>query len=460
MKQAKSSSTSVTSISQFARGRGDQKGIRRFLKPRRLFVFAFLSIIMLVMGALGWLSYRANAALNQISDGSEGESQGLFSFLNKPDDALLEGEADGRVNILFLGMGGKGHPGGQLTDTVMIASIMPEEGKVALFSLPRDLYVPIPDHNWAKLNSAHAVGEQAKAGTGPALAKQTVSDVAGIPIHYYVRIDFDGFVKLVDALGGVDITVEKAIADPFYPDDALVGYDPFYLKAGQRHMDGEIALKYARSRETTSDFDRARRQQQLIGALKDKALSAGVLLNPKKLTEFLDILGTHVRTDLSAWEMERFLTLAKTLNTDQISNRVFDTASDSPLTSKTDPRAGYIIVPRSGNFDELRAEIDEIVGETDDTSATISIENASGTSSIAGNAALLLRGYGYQVDQVSTAKATRQTSQLLVADPVAYPTLKRFLEERFSVTATASGQGLSSDFVLVIGKDYASKITP
>lgn len=431
-----------------------QTSVRRYFKPRRFLVFALMAIALGLLGTVGWLSYRANAALDQISD-SDDKAQGLLSFLTKPDDAKLKGETDGRINVLFLGMGGKGHPGGQLTDTIMVASILPDDGKVALISLPRDLYIPIPDHGYGKLNSAHAIGEQAETGGGPALAKEAISDLIGMPIHYYVRIDFDGFVKLVDALGGLDVTVENAISDPYFPADDMISYDPFYIKAGPTHMSGSTALKYARSRETTSDFDRARRQQQLIKAIKDKAFSASVLLNPAKLSEFLNILGNHVRTDLAAWEMERFLELSQNLDGEKFTNKVFDTATGSPLTSRSDERAGYIIVPRTGNFNEFRAEVKNIFSEDDEALATIAIENASGTANLGGNVALLLRGYGYQVTSVTTAKSVRATSRLVAKDAAAYPKLQDFLQDRFGVAAETTSPVPTTDFVLIIGKDYA-----
>jgi len=235
-------------------------------KQARRWLFGLAAVLSLgVLGTVGWLSYQATAALSQISDApNDRQSGGLLGlpFLaNRPEVQQLQGEADGRVNILLIGMGGTGHKGGLLTDTIMVLSIKPEAKQAALLSIPRDLYVPIPGAGSAKINSAHALGEQRETGTGPALAKSVVGTVLDLPIHYYIRVDFAGFTKLIDAVDGLDINVEKAIADPFYPDERTEGYAPFYLKAGPKHMDGKLALKYARSRETTSDFDRARRQQ-------------------------------------------------------------------------------------------------------------------------------------------------------------------------------------------------------
>ncbi|MBI4175524.1 LCP family protein [Candidatus Berkelbacteria bacterium] len=413
--------------------------------------------LLVVIGVFGWLGWRANIALSQISAAPADEKGSILTFLTKHQDAQLKGEAEDRINILLLGMGGSGHPGGSLTDTIMVFSLAPKEGRGALLSIPRDLYVPIAGDGAGKLNSAHATGEQMHIGSGPTVAQETVEAVLGIPIHYFIRIDFKGFIQLVDALGGVDVTVEKAINDPFFPDERLEGYEPFYLQAGPTHMDGDLALKFARSRETTSDFDRARRQQQLLKAIKDTLLSAGVLTNPSRLVDLLDIAGNHIRTDLSSAEMERFLQIGKNLDLSALTTKVLDTASSGPLESRTEDGVGYIIVPRAGrnNFSAVQMIAKNLLQPSVLESATISIQNASGRSELGGNVALLLRGYGYQVAEVTTQTPTASQSQVLVARSDLFPQTAAFLAERFGVAPTVTTRSLHSDFLLILGSDYA-----
>lgn len=430
----------------------------RAAQSRHVVLVTFLCVVLSLIIGVTWLGYRAAAALSKISDAPSDRQTGLLPaipFLGQQKTDLLQGEEDNRINILLLGMGGSGHPGGQLTDTIMVMSFAPRDGKVALLSIPRDLYVQISGDGYGKLNSAHAVGEQGQSGQGPAVAKATVSKVLQIPLHYYVRIDFQGFTKLVDALDGVDVNVEKALADPLYPDEKLEGYSPFYLKAGQTHMNGALALKYARSRETTSDFDRARRQQQLLGALRAKALSLGTLTNPKKMTEILEIAGNHVRTDLAVWEMERFFGMVRDINTDTLVNKVLDTKSDGPLTSRTDERAGYIIVPRKGNFSELQLIARNLLSGEATGPATIAIRNGSGGAGLGGKIALLLRGYGYTITDITSVK-DQATSQLVQKSMSQFTDTSEFLAERFDVKATQDTTGKQAeDFILTIGQDYA-----
>jgi len=246
-------------------------------KTSKIVKWFILVFLLIGLGVGSWVGYTANRALKKITDDSGNSNSSLFSFLGDFDSNNLKGKAQGRTNILLLGMGGKNHPGGMLTDTMIVLSINYSEKKIGLISVPRDLWVPIPGFGSAKINEAYADGEknntaQKTTGGGGTLASRTVENILGIPIHYYVSADFDGFKKAVDTLGGVDIYVEKPIYDPFYPAANMINYDPFKIDAGQHHMDGALALKYARSRETTSDFDRSRRQQQVMSAMKDKKI--------------------------------------------------------------------------------------------------------------------------------------------------------------------------------------------
>ena len=431
----------------------------RFVRVRRFLMWLFLVLFLSGLATVGWLGYQARAALSRISEAptERQNSGGLLPFLHPAEIPKLHGEESNRINILLLGMGGLGHPGGTLTDTMMVLSFQPNGGRLALLSLPRDLYVPIPGHGSAKLNSAHADGEQDKSGGGPALVETTVSNLLGIPINYYLRVDFAGFTKLVNAVGGVDVIVEKTINDPFFPDAKLEGYEPFYLKAGPTHMDGTLALKFARSRETTSDFDRSGRQQLILKALKEKVLSLGTLANPKKVLDLIGIAGDHVRTDLAVWEIERLVELGKDIQPDKITTRVLDTAADGPLTSRTDEQAGYIIVARRGNFSELQKIAKNMLTSQPTTQATIAIRNASGQAALGGNLALLLRGYGYQVSEVTMEPKVVAKSRLITADQNTYPEITNFFKQRFGVTPEPPTSQQTSDFVMIVGQDYAKK---
>jgi len=187
-----------------------------------------------------------------------------------------------RLTILLMGLDKRpGEEGrGFRSDTMMILSLDPTSGRLSMLSIPRDIYVPIPlsgETEMRPINTAYVLGELRRPGYGPGLAAETVEYNFGIKIDYYVVLSFESVIYLVDAIGGIDIDVPTEIDDPEFPDFYTYGYDPLYIPAGRIHMDGVLALKYARTRHQTSDFDRARRQQQVILALRERATKAEVL---------------------------------------------------------------------------------------------------------------------------------------------------------------------------------------
>jgi len=216
--------------------------------------------------------------------------------------AGLSADVSGRTNILILGKGDAGHAGENLTDTIMVLSYDRATKRVAQISIPRDIRMNIPGYGYAKVNAANADG-------GPELAAQTISDTLGIPIDYYVLVDFTGFKQLVDAVGGVDVDVKTALIDSSYPCDnnqyAVCGLD---IEPGWQHMDGTRALQYTRCRKGTcgNDFGRAARQQEVLGLVRDKAVRLQTLLNLTELKAITDAIGNSVQTDMSARQMLEF----------------------------------------------------------------------------------------------------------------------------------------------------------
>ena len=215
-----------------------------------------------------------------------------------PEEA---GASDSQVNILLLGsderINGDEPP---RTDTLLLLTLDLRRHSAGMISLPRDLWVPIPGYNLtSKINTAYAIGEQRGYPLGGAqLAKDTVSSFIGQPVQYFVQADFNGFVRFVDEIGGITVHVPQTIHDPEYP-TADYGYQTFHLEAGTRVLDGQTALKYARTRNMDSDYGRAARQQQLIRAIADKVISAEMI--PTLMMKAPQLLSTtwgSVRTDM------------------------------------------------------------------------------------------------------------------------------------------------------------------
>lgn len=210
-------------------------------------------------------------------------------------------ESDRQVNILLLGsderIDGEEPP---RTDTLLLLTLDLRRHTAGMISLPRDLWVPIPRYNvTSKINTAYAIGEQRGYPLGGAqLAKDTVSSFIGQPVQYYVQADFNGFIRIVDEIGGITVHVPQTIHDPEYP-TADYGYQTFHLEAGTRVLDGQTALKYARTRNTDSDYGRAARQQQLIRAIAEKVIDAEMIPTLiAKAPRLLSTIWGSVRTDM------------------------------------------------------------------------------------------------------------------------------------------------------------------
>jgi LCP family protein required for cell wall assembly len=198
---------------------------------------------------------------------------------------LQSGFPGNYLNIVLLGSDKREDSATWRTDTIIIVSVDTESDYVRLLSIPRDLWVDIPGHGYDRMNTADLWGELEREGSGPEVVKQTIYQSLGIPIHYYVRVDFDGFTKIIDAIGGLDIDVECPLTD-------------IELEPGMQHMDGELALLYARSRITTNDFDRSRRQRKLLMALWEQGLSVSVIPRLPGLSRALaDTLQTDIPFD-------------------------------------------------------------------------------------------------------------------------------------------------------------------
>lgn len=250
-------------------------------------------------------------------------------FLKIAGDELIT-DKYGHTNFLILGTGDKNHEGADLTDTIILASLDDENKLISMLSIPRDLYIKDKEVGNSKINEALHYGKiyYESEIKGIEYLKGKVERLTGTEIHYWARINFQGFKDLVDALGGIDIFVEEDIYDPYYPKDGTYLYETFSISAGQHHLDGETALKYARSRKTTSDFDRAQRQQQIIYAIKEKALQTETILNQEKVKKLLNALKSNIDTNIKVGEILTLGAIASEYGQDSITQRLIH---DDPI---------------------------------------------------------------------------------------------------------------------------------
>lgn len=212
-----------------------------------------------------------------------------------------------------------------LVDSLLLLSIDPKAGGVGLLSIPRDLYVTVPgEDERQRINRAHLLGEwRSPNGGGALLLQQTLFQNFGMRIHNYLLLDFTALIQSVDQLGGVEITIDYDIADERYP-DMNFGYDPFYLAAGTHWLNGYDALRFARTRHGNNDVRRAERQQQVIYAIRDRALSLDFLDLLGRLPGLLAALGNNVYTGLSLDEIIQLAVFARDIKLEDINMRVMN----------------------------------------------------------------------------------------------------------------------------------------
>ncbi|HPW48138.1 MAG TPA: LCP family protein, partial [Candidatus Saccharibacteria bacterium] len=377
-----------------------------------------------------------------------------LAFNANIDPHLLNGEGDGRVNILLLGKGGEGHAGGDLTDSMMIASIDPINNKLAFMSIPRDLWVQPRELGHMKINAVYANVKNAalnrnykdKNGAedrGINAVTQTVEKYMGINIHYYSMIDFVAFEEAVNTIGGIDITLEEPFSDP----TMLVGRRYFSLPAGKSHLNGGYALAYARSRYGTSrgDFDRGEQQQKVIVGIKNKIMSTSTYANPVKVSQLLGTFGSKIRTNLSIDDTMRVYGISKRLSEGDISH--FDLAQEPRAVVKTANIAGQsVVIPKAGvdNYDQVKAFVRNKLkdGFIIKENPSIIVLNGTNTVGLAQRRADELKSYGYKIARVGDATVKDiQYTVLIDKTKGKKKYTKRYLERRLNVKAVGGVKG-------------------
>jgi LCP family protein required for cell wall assembly len=272
---------------------------------------------------------------------------------------------------------------------------------------------------WRKINNVNAYAEAKNPGSGGLAISQALGDVLNIPIDYYVRMDFDGFVNIIDELDGVEVYVDNILDDKKYPilgmEDAEpyeARYETLYLPVGWQKMDGSLALKYVRSRHAYgiegSDFARSRRQQKVIEAAKEKFLSKSIIFRPTIITNVIDELQEHMSTNLKIWEIIKLWDIAKNISKENITNKVLDNSSSGLLVDARGEDNAYILTPRSGDFSEIQYLVNNIFSDAPIQTkekvavekATLEVRNGTWINGLASVTAMDLEKYGFNISRI------------------------------------------------------------
>jgi LCP family protein required for cell wall assembly len=397
----------------------------------------------------------------------------------------------GTKNILIAGIGGAGHDGSLLTDSIMLASINSDGGYVTLVSIPRDLYVAYPKGygSAGKINALYSMGVGNKVGIK--LLAEKVSQITGQGIDGYIVIDFSGFKNIVDALGGIDIDAPKDLVDREYPDNNW-GYEIFTVRAGLQNFDGETALKYARSRHSTSDFDRSERQQLLLKWIKEKAFSLGFFTSPTKINEVYTAVVSHLDTSMTLGDIGDFALRLKDIKTDHIniynlSNECVGikcTAGAYLYTPSREYFAGAsVVIPENASatklsyYDDIRRFTGFVFRFPDirKERAPISIISGKGKSNTAKSIITSLGKLGITFDDKKTLTESTGSidnshiniywnSEAEIGTPASSPIIQalKFLEEKIPYSTVIHNEYITTDgprIEIVVGNDIGSYFT-
>jgi len=358
-----------------------------------------------------------------------------------PTTASQVSVQDDYTNIILLGSDKRPSSGAWRTDSMIVVSIDQANGVVRLLSIPRDLWVYIPGHGYNRINTADLWGELAKKGGGPERVKQTIYQNLGIPIDYYIRVDFQGFMNIINTVGGVDIDVECPLPD-------------IKLLPGMHHMNGAEALRYARSRKSTNDFDRGRRQRKVVMALWDQALTLDVV---PRLPQLWLTMADSFKTDLPLEEVINLAYLGTTIERQRIRSKAIDASMTQAWTT---PAGAAVLLPRE---EKIRAALQSFyapLGASElDTSNRVRIQVMNGWSRREAEqlAAAALKWEGYKI--VSTSLAERQDmskTEIIVynGDQARGEQIARLLDVPLTSVRLEPDPSQPADVQVILGADY------
>ncbi|MFO7536654.1 MAG: LCP family protein [Chloroflexota bacterium] len=455
-----------------------------------LWIYGVMGLLLLIIlaGSSLWLyqTVRDTVAAFEISEPE-------FGFVNDPQAELILGEnglaapqvvdtspplvsSDALrpwqgvepVTLLLLGVDQRCDEDGPThTDTLMVVTIDPVEKTAAMLSLPRDLWVTIPGFDVDRINQAHYLGGAYEyPGGGPALAVETVEAFIGLSINYYLTINFDAFIRIVDQIGGIELDVPERINDPTYPDHCY-GHDPFTIEAGQQHLDGESALKYARTRATFGgDVDRAGRQQAVVLAVRERILKLDMV--PQLIRQAPNLWQTlqdNVRTNLSLDKAIQLGLLVQEIPGDNIQTAVIDYDYVYPETT-VDER--QVLVPIRDKVRELRNDIfvpasapapisDGLAVQMAAESARVAVYNGTAVFGLASETQTYLETFDVNISEIGNADAaTYRTTRII--DYGSHPHTVRYLIQLMNIPPlnVSNGSRPDGDFdvLVIIGDDW------
>ena len=470
-------------MNRFNRPQGPQHVRRRrsgIALPEGWPTYALLGAFVLVVVGVAYLVFIG--VRNLVSGAPLGASGADISAGpgNAAEQAAIEGGeldeddpmwSEGRVTVLLMGIDEReSEDGPWRTDTMILLTMEPATRTAGMISIPRDLWVEIPDYgSYDRINTAFFRGDRDHypGGGGPALAMKTVQQNFGISVNHYVTVNFQAFTELVNQIGCIPISVPETIDDPTYPAITGNGYDPFYIEEGEHCLEGDQLLKYARTRATFgSDFDRARRQQQVIYAIRDEVLRTGQMPSLiSKAPELYNTLADNIQTNFDERQLIQLARLAADIPQENICSAVI--SGDYIDRFETLPDGSQVVIADRASVRQLILDIFAGTGqcspETQDEAeaaraenATITVLNGTRQEGLASETGDRLSAAGLNVVEVGNADRF-DYSETVITDHSGNEATARYLAAVLgvpeSVIVTTETPSAMYDVEVVLGAD-------
>jgi LCP family protein required for cell wall assembly len=427
---------------------------------RRIAIWVASVLIIVLLAGAGYVGWKFIRDTGKIASG------GIFGLLTQ---TTLDGEANGRVNILLAGDSADdpGHGGANLTDSIMIVSIDTKNNTAFMMSIPRDLWVDIPGHGYGKVNSAYEEG-------GMGLLEQVVDQDFGIHMNYYALVDYTAFKSAVNAVGGITVDIQSPDPRGIYdPNIAASDNGPLILKNGVQTLDGQTALNLARARNDPTpsgltgyglpngDFDRAANQRLMLAALEKKALSSSVWANPIKIGQLLDSLGNNVTTDFKTDQLLRLYTLAKKIQVSNIKSLSLTLGKYTKNYTTSNGQSAVIPEDGLGDYTGLQLYVQQQISTNPvvKEGATAVVLNGSGVSGLAKKESAALISQGIDVTTYATAPESYTSTTIEDNSAGADPATLNLLNTTYNPVLSSSvslAKYYSVDFVIILGANYGA----
>ncbi|HUD11185.1 MAG TPA: LCP family protein [Candidatus Saccharimonadia bacterium] len=440
-------------------GRARPDRTRRRPRRKRIVLTITSAILAVILVSVGYVGWKFVQTATKISGGS------IFGLLS---DTKLDGEAQGRVNILLAGDSADdpGHGGADLTDSIMVVSIDTKTNQAYMLSIPRDLWVNIPGHGYAKINSAYEDG-------GMPLLEQVVDQDFGIHLNYYALVDYTAFKSAVNAVGGITVDIKSSDPRGIYDPNISKSDDgPLLLKNGVQQLDGQTALNLARARNDPTpsglvgyglpngDFDRAANQRMMLQALETKTLSTGVWANPIKIGQLLDSLGNNVTTDFKTDQLLRLYQLVKKVNVSSIKSLSLTVGKQIQNYTTSDGQSALIPESGLGNYTGLQLFVRQqsSTNPVVEEGATAVILNGSGVNGLAKKDQAALIADGIDVTQIATASDLYPETTLEDNSQAASPASLKLINAQFSPvlsSSTSLAGYYGVNYVIILGENLS-----